>query len=65
MSKLKPCPFCGGDGALSVDPQKKVFYGSCWVCGARGSAISYKDQATNETIEKAVEAWNERAGECG
>lgn len=59
--ELKLCPFCGGDGSLSIIISEKRLYGSCWVCGARGPVIQYKEHPTDNDIAKATEAWNERA----
>ena len=42
MSELRPCPFCGGDGSLTVDAVEKTVCGSCWTCGARGLGVWYK-----------------------
>lgn len=60
MEKLKPCPFCGGDGALTVHISEKTVFGSCWTCGAKGSAIRYKGHPSAEDAEKAIKAWNRR-----
>lgn len=62
MDELKPCPFCGGDGSLSTNVNAKIVFGSCLVCGARGSVIQYKDRLTNNHIQEAVEEWNRRSG---
>ena len=60
MDELRPCPFCGGDGSLSVGIEEKTVYGSCWTCGARGSGIRYKNRPSVEDVEKAIRAWNRR-----
>ena len=56
MTKLKPCPFCGGEGVM----QKHVFvgYSSTWgvVCGDCWAEI--KQVYSSE--QEAVEAWNRR-----
>lgn len=61
MADLKPCPFCGGDGSLDTHVNAKIVFCSCWVCGARGQAVQYKERLTDEDIAKAIEAWNGRA----
>lgn len=57
--KIKPCPFCGGEGRIKFhdDPQYGTGSGARWVrcieCGA---------QSREEDSEKdALEAWNRRA----
>lgn len=64
MTELKLCPFCGGDGSLSLNIQCKVVFGSCWVCGAQGPRIQYKDNLTDIDIDLAVREWNRRAEEA-
>ena len=59
--ELKPCPFCGGEGSLSTNVNAKIIYGSCWVCGARGQVVLYKDYPTDEDITEAIKLWSERA----
>lgn len=62
MDKLRPCPFCGGDGSLTIDTVDKTVCGSCWTCGARGLGVWYKgDWPSVEEGEKAIRAWNRRA----
>ena len=56
MSKLKPCPFCGGEAEMSK--WKCGYYVSCiesdcFVCPETGDF---------ESREEAIEAWNKRAG---
>ena len=58
-NELKPCPFCGGNGRLTVWTPNAASV-SCICCGAHIN--------TNAAAE-AVEAWNTRAEEpertCG
>lgn len=61
MAELKPCPFCGGDGRLRTNVNAGIVFGSCWVCGARGSVVQYTDRLTDSHIQEAIEAWNRRA----
>ena len=58
-TKLKPCPFCGGDSievythyGESAGLQYGGYYPECTVCGCR---LNYY-----ESREKALKAWNER-----
>ena len=64
MAELKPCPFCGGDGSMSINMKEKIVFGSCWVCGARGSVIQYKgDIPSEKDIDEAQATWDRRAGD--
>ena len=72
MAKLKPCPFCGGVNVT-------VKQDSTMVCGHRYWFISHSmpsgecpltdtwgwwhSRPKFTTKEKAIEAWNRRAGE--
>ena len=50
--KLKPCPFCGGEGVVygfSDYDYRRV------ICKDCGGSTEYSD-----TREKAIEAWNRR-----
>lgn len=58
-NKLKPCPFCRETEFIDVK-FKRLFnmdfhYVHCWICGSRGPM--------NIDKQKAIEAWNRRAGE--
>lgn len=61
MSDLKPCPFCGGEAVISVDPdavddtqgRRWAYNAVCIRCCAT-SGLTY-------TPQKAKEAWNRRA----
>lgn len=60
---LKPCPFCGGEGFLSIDPEAVVdTFGRKWaftiVCGncCATSGLGY-------STEQVAEAWNRRVKE--
>lgn len=58
--KLKPCPFCGGEGYL--EPQTPTYSGSCVEClDCEARVGPYRVinnvQAANET---AIDAWNRR-----
>ena len=50
-TKLKPCPFCGGEAHFVNNDN--------WIaCGDCGAETSYFD-----TKEEATEAWNRRAND--
>lgn len=61
MADLKPCPFCGGEAVISVDPdavedtqgRRWAYNAVCIRCCAT-SGLTY-------TPQKAKEAWNRRA----
>ena len=55
MSKLKPCPFCGGSAELQEDMWPRFVY--CTVCNARTKNMP---QFGDEGSKAAVEAWNRR-----
>ena len=61
MPELKPCPFCGGDGGVSININSKIVFGSCYDCGARGFAVKYEGRLTDTVLAEAFEAWNRRA----
>ena len=54
MNDLKPCPFCGGEAVIDVDPDavRWKYYAVCNRCCAT-SGLTY-------TPQKAIEAWNRR-----
>lgn len=58
--KLKPCPFCGGEGCIRyIAVCELPYFAECdnEYCIAGDSGVSF-------ALEKeAVEAWNKRAGE--
>lgn len=58
MTELKPCPFCGGDGSMSLNIKDHLVFGSCWMCGATGSKVQYKDKLTSLDLDKAINLWN-------
>lgn len=60
MAEMRPCPFCGGDGAISININSKIVFGTCYDCGARGQVVLYKDYPAEEDITKAMELWNGR-----
>ncbi len=59
MSKLKPCPFCGGEAETRTD-ENDEWYVSCTKCFA---LVGYCVDTWGEyaTEEDAAAAWNRRA----
>ena len=55
MTKLKPCPFCGGMATLEIDKEYEQSWVSCQNCGAE-TMLMYDDNG-----DVATEAWNRRA----
>lgn len=60
-SKLKPCPFCGGEAVrmsfmdtIQAPHIKALRFIGCKNC----AVVSF----TNVTVEEAVKAWNRREG---
>lgn len=51
--ELKPCPFCGGMAFMDDNPEIKVNWIECKVCGASPHVFS-------NTVELAIEVWNKR-----
>lgn len=58
--KLKPCPFCGNEAALSSGQfdGKETSYVSCKTCGGRGKFFYVSSKYAS--AERAIEAWNRR-----
>lgn len=51
-TKLKPCPFCGGEATLTKNEKSGVFYVFCKECLRYGVG--------DKISQKAVEYWNAR-----
>lgn len=62
-TKLKPCPFCGGEAVLESYNARKGFEAciQCNGCTAYVPTITYDTE--EEAIEKAIKAWNRRVNE--
>lgn len=61
MSKLLPCPFCGGEARVGRNIFSGLFHAGCSndeCLGFSGLGWTYKKE------EEAIEAWNRRANEC-
>ena len=56
--KMKPCPFCGGDGEIQSGVDREVYWAECKdACGVNPSSRVF------DTKQEAVDVWNRRAGE--
>lgn len=52
-TKLKPCPFCGGEARFANTDENWI---ACVDCGAETTFF--------DTKEEAIEAWNRRANDA-
>ena len=57
MTKLKPCPFCGGE-AIFVKTKRCGRYVGCWDCGGRTE--EFETDYTGSARDKAISAWSRR-----
>lgn len=57
MYETKQCPFCGDDGAYFSHLSCAVI---CITCGARGPALSQKEELDKRAEELAKGYWNMR-----
>lgn len=69
-TKLKPCPFCGGEANVVIAPMEGTAYVECKHCSAmmgryrKSGESDHKGFWTHfETQEKAIEAWNRRSND--
>lgn len=62
MSKLKRCPFCGGEARLEQVPGATwdKFVVTCKSMKCCAFYIGYCDEGIYDTKTKAIEAWNTR-----
>lgn len=61
--ELLPCPFCGGDGAISEDDRGRARYVSCDACEADGPTFEpdrTKAIWAHHRRQGVVDAWNRR-----
>lgn len=57
-TKLKPCPFCGGEAMLD---REAIFCDNCHVSMRIDDRLYNKEAETyKEAREQAIEAWNRR-----
>ena len=61
-TELKPCPFCGGKAEISEqeigDCNPMTYYGV--TCSTKGCYIYENDDPCEDSIEGAIERWNDR-----
>ena len=57
--KLRECPFCGGNVRRFIGFGGLNFF-TCQKCGA---VVSFDNDFYNTYKDRAIEAWNRRAGE--
>lgn len=69
MPDLKPCPFCGGEALLMLK-DNFCWHVTCNSCSASTEKYIPRDvfpweayNAIQDTVNKAVEAWNRRAND--
>ena len=62
MNELKPCPFCGGEATLlHGQTENQYSYVRCGKCFSK--TAEYYIATTHSCDDKAIEAWNRRAGD--
>ncbi len=59
IEELKPCPFCGSKSVM-LEKGSNGYQVCCWYCGARGKYVVARSIFSKE---RAIDAWNRRAGE--
>ena len=57
-TKLKPCPFCGGEGVLNNERNRIVSFVKCAQCGVESGPVHVSAKYCAD--ERAIEAWNRR-----
>lgn len=67
MSKLKECPFCGGEPYLEErsrvvarGEKTRAAYVRCTVCGARQGWVDIYEHGRKKAKEIAIDLWNQR-----
>lgn len=63
-SRLKPCPFCGGQAAV-LQIAEDSYSIKCLMCDVTNERLRSKDDKYTEsylTSLEAIEAWNKRSG---
>ena len=63
MDELKPCPFCGGEAALTVLENGVSVI--CWKCRARTDSRmdSLVFSKPSNSVERVIEKWNRRVSD--
>ena len=63
MTKLKPCPFCGGRGEMVREVTEALtvwYFCRCPDCGATGPIEGDEPDNIEAGTEAAIAAWNKR-----
>ena len=61
MTKLKPCPFCGGTNVKMYSENDPSLHGFIHICEVDGDGMVKIESRLFQTEEQAIEAWNRRA----
>lgn len=61
MTKLKPCPFCGGTYTRMYSLKDHSLHGFIHMCDGFDDYMVKVESRLFSTEEEAVEAWNRRA----
>lgn len=60
-TELKPCPFCGGEGAGTKWHHGYWSVQCGYYCDARRSDLCFQDWGEFDTEQEAIDAWNRRS----
>lgn len=63
MADLKPCPFCGSTKIKMYSFAESSLHGFIHICQIGGDGMVKVESRLFETEDKAIAAWNRRAGE--
>lgn len=58
MTKLKTCPFCGGEATQIYSVNADTYVYGCYTIGCMGNAQNFIKRF--KTDKEAIEAWNRR-----
>ena len=62
--KMKPCPFCGGEGILFTGISCNSSYAKVYCDECKAQIKEVPDKLHNgKFVETAADMWNKRAGE--
>lgn len=63
IEDLKLCPFCGGEGTLSVWKEDGFGDGNieCWFIGCENKHCFGSQRSNHGTKDETIKAWNTRA----
>lgn len=59
-TKLKPCPFCGGEAKLRKLNKDRGYFVLCSKCGCRTPYFRYRYAPIDDLREDAIDTWNTR-----